>query len=184
MAEKANPICEDANAVLAQYASSMDWRTTRALVFLDPFGLEVRWETISLLAETGGWDVWYLFPLSGVIRMMQKDGQIPDTWMVRLDQLFGTHDWFAEFYVADMQESLFDGEQEIVYRDADTQQFVTYICNRLKTVFPEVSKAGILRNQKGAPLFALILGVSNPSKPAQAAALHIGNHLVKELTGK
>jgi len=44
-----------------------------------------------------------------------------------------------------------------------------------------VSNAGILMNNKGAPLFALVLGVSSPSMAAQKAALRIANHLVKDL---
>jgi len=58
---------------------------------------------------------------------------------------------------------------------------VNFIRKRLKTIFPAVSNAGILRNGKGAPLFALVLGVSNPSLKAQRAALSIANHLVKDL---
>lgn len=43
-------------------------------------------------------------------------------------------------------------------------------------------KAGVLRNSRGFPLFALLLGVANPGRPAQEAALRIGNHLVRRLS--
>ncbi|MBU2601916.1 MAG: three-Cys-motif partner protein TcmP [Actinobacteria bacterium] len=182
MKDRVNVLCEDANAALDEYIGSMDWGNTRALVFLDPYGLEVRWGTIMRLAGTGACDVWYLFPLGGVIRMMRNDGQIPDTWQARLDQLFGTLDWYDEFYSTGRQESLFGDEHDLVYKDASTQQVVSYVRERLLTTFPAVSKAGILRNRKGSPLFALVLGISNPGKPAQNVALGIGNHLVKDLT--
>jgi three-Cys-motif partner protein len=180
--DRVNVLCEDANAALDEYIGSMDWGNTRALVFLDPYGLEVRWDTIMRLAGTGACDVWYLFPLGGVIRMMTNDGQIPDTWQARLDQLFGTHDWYHEFYSTARQKSLFGEGHDLMYKDASTQHVVTYVRERLLTAFPAVSKAGIFRNRKGAPLFALLLGVSNPRRPAQNAALRIGNHLVKDLT--
>lgn len=174
--------CDDANTALQGYVGSVDWSTTRALVFLDPYGLEVGWDLVQELAGTGACDVWYLFPLGGVIRMMTNDGQIPDAWTARLDQLFGTHDWYDEFYKPSSQQSLFDVEDEALLKDASTKHVVDYIRKRLGTAFAAVSNAGVLRNSKGAPLFALVLGVSNPSLAAQKAALGIANHLVKDLS--
>ncbi len=92
MKDKVDVICKDANVALNEYIDLVDWTRTRAIVFLDPYGLEVRWETVVRLATTGACDVWYLFPLGGVIRMMTNDGRIPERWQVRLDQLFGTHE--------------------------------------------------------------------------------------------
>jgi len=171
--------CEDANVALKDYLKGVNWRATRSLVFLDPFGLEVRWSTIERLAKTGACDVWYLFPLGGVIRMMTNSGQVPDLWRARLDEVFGTPDWYQEFYRA-TQASLFGDTAAL--KDASTSHVVDYIRRRLNTVFPAVSKAGVLRNSKGFPLFALILGVANPGRPAQEAALRIGNHLVRRLS--
>lgn len=179
--DKVSVECGDANAILGGYVDSVDWRTTRSVVLLDPFGLEVEWELIRKLAATGGCDVWYLFPLGGVIRMMKNDGQIPDSWAVRLDRLFGTHDWYREFYRPSSQQSLFELDGEILEKDASTTHVVTYIRDRLGAVFPAVSDAAVLRNSKGAPLFALVLGVSNPSDAARRVALSIANHLVKGL---
>jgi three-Cys-motif partner protein len=172
--------CDDANAALGTCLTTIDWRTGRALVFLDPFGLEVRWETVEALAATGACDVWYLFPLGGVIRMMTNSGQIPDSWRRRLDGLFGTTDWYDEFYPAS-QGSLF-GEKDVPLKDASTKHVVGYIRRRLATVFPAVSDAAVLTNSRGFPLFALVLGVANPRPAAQQAALRIGNHLVKRLS--
>lgn len=173
--------CEDANDALVRYVRNSDWRTTRSLVFLDPFGLEVRWATIEALAHTGGCDVWYLFPLGGVMRMMTNDGEIPVSWRHRLDELFGTQDWYREFYPA-TQLSLSDDDAAVALKDASTAHVVSYIQQRLLTAFPAVSEAGLLRNSTGFPLFALLLGVSNPGKSAQAAALKIGNHLVRRIS--
>lgn len=174
-------ICNDANAALDNYVDSVDWTATRALVFLDPYGLEVDWSLIRRLAATGACDVWYLFPLGGVIRMMTNDGQIPDVWAARLDQLFGTHEWKEEFYKPSLQQSFFDQEDEAHLKNASTKHVVDYILKRLSTAFPAVSNVAVLRNRKGAPLFALVLGVSSSSPAAQNVALRIANHLVKEL---
>jgi three-Cys-motif partner protein len=176
-----NIVCDDANAALQQYVSTVDWSATRSLVFLDPYGLEVEWDLICKLADTKACDVWYLFPLGGVIRMMKNDGKLPDAWSSRLDKLFGSHDWHDEFYKPSPLESLFGPSDEILTKDATTEHVVAYVRQRLGDVFAAVSDAAILRNSKRAPLFALVLGVSNPSSSAQDAALRIANHLVKGL---
>jgi three-Cys-motif partner protein len=42
----------DANQVLQDVVSELDWKDCRALVFLDPFGAQVEWRTLELLAGT------------------------------------------------------------------------------------------------------------------------------------
>lgn len=175
-------ICSDADAALSNYISKVDWSITRALVFLDPYGLEVGWDLVARLAKTGACDVWYLFPLGGVIRLMTKDGHVPDTWRTRLNRVFGTDEWYGEFYRPSGQQSLFEDEQNSLSKNASTEHVVDFIRQRLRTIFPAVSNVGILRNAKSAPLFALVLGVSSPSPAAQKAALRIANHLVKDVS--
>lgn len=97
----------DANEVLAGYCGQ-SWSGRRALVFLDPFGTEVRWPTLQALGDTHAVDLWYLFPLSGVLRMAKTNGAVPDDWAARLDSVLGTPDWRSEFYRPSRQTSLFD----------------------------------------------------------------------------
>lgn len=178
-----NIICGDANNVLNEYIDTINWTRTRALVFLDPYGLEVQWDLIVRLSQTRACDVWYLFPLGGVIRMMKKDGQMPIKWRDRLNLVFGTDEWESEFYRLNRgYPTLFGEEPESMFRDASTRQIANFIQKRLSTTFPAVSNPGILRNRKKAPLFALLLGVSSKSVAAQKAALRIANHLVKDLS--
>jgi three-Cys-motif partner protein len=173
--------CEDANVALERHVADTDWSSVRAVVFLDPFGTAVNWSTVKRLADTRACDVWYLFPLIGVIRMMTNNGRIPEAWRMRLNRVFGTSDWFAEFYRSSGQKSLFDDTLGTQFKDASTEDVVGYVRRRLEDVFPAVSNAGILRNSKGAPLFALVLGVSSKSPRAQTIASGIANHLVKGL---
>jgi len=115
--------------------------------------------------------------------MMRNDGHLPDAWRTRLDTVFGTPSWYEEFYRLSGQQSFFDDSgQEVLFKDASTRHVVDFVRDRLKTAFPAVSDAGILRNSKGAPLFALVLCVSNPNKNAQSVALRIANHLLKDLS--
>jgi three-Cys-motif partner protein len=180
LAASVNIVCKDANEELSTYIESIDWQKTRALVFLDPYGLQVSWSVIERLAATRACDVWYLFPLSGVVRMMTKSGRIPAAWEAGLDRVFGTHEWRSEFYRPNPQQSMLPADDSLV-RDASTDHVLRFLQARLAIPFAAVSNAGILRNSKGSPLFALVLGVSNPSENARNAALRIANHLVKEL---
>jgi three-Cys-motif partner protein len=62
-AAKIKLLKDDANDAIVDYVKNTNWSKTRALVFLDPFGLQVRWRTIEELAQTRACDVWYLFPI-------------------------------------------------------------------------------------------------------------------------
>jgi three-Cys-motif partner protein len=58
MSERVTVLRSDANEAISAYIDQTDWSKTRGLIFLDPFGLEVRWETIVNLASTKACDVW------------------------------------------------------------------------------------------------------------------------------
>jgi len=45
----------------------------RGVIFLDPYGMEVSWETVEAIARTEALDCWYFFPLSGLYRNAPKD---------------------------------------------------------------------------------------------------------------
>jgi three-Cys-motif partner protein len=167
----------DANEAIISYIDQTDWNKTRGLIFLDPFGLEVRWDTIVKLASTKACAVWYLFPLVGVIRMMTNTGEIDATWKTKLNSLFGTDSWYDEFYPGD-QLTIFGDVDKI--KDAKTDHILDYVRTRLSTVFAAVSNAAVLCNSRGFPLFALVMGVSNPR--AKTQALKICNHLIDQLS--
>lgn len=68
----------DANTVLVDWAHRVDWHRNRAVVFLDPYGMQVEWATIEILAETKAVDLWILFPLGqGLNRLLTTDGPHP-----------------------------------------------------------------------------------------------------------
>lgn len=65
----------------------------RAVVFLDPYSLQVEWKTLVALAKTRVVDVWYLFPLRDVVRQLAHDFQAIDTHKAKaLDRVLGP-DW-------------------------------------------------------------------------------------------
>jgi len=66
---------EDANVFLRRWCSELDTSKSRAVVFLDPFGANVQWATIKLIAATRAIDLWLLFPIFAVNRMLVRDSE-------------------------------------------------------------------------------------------------------------
>lgn len=63
----------DANHVIQQLCAR-NWKDRRAVLFLDPYGMQVEWKTIEAVARTKAIDMWLLFPLGiGVNRLLLKN---------------------------------------------------------------------------------------------------------------
>jgi three-Cys-motif partner protein len=165
----------DANKVLQRWCARRDWRKERAVVFLDPYGMQVEWPTVELLAKTGAVDLWYLFPM--VARLLKVDGKIDKRWEKRLTLLFGTPTWRAHFYQVRTDQGLF-GNQEVTERDASDKNVQEFIQQRLKTCFEGVSEETLaLKNSKGSTLFLLCFAAAN--KKGAPTALKIAKSILK-----
>jgi three-Cys-motif partner protein len=68
-ADRIEVVNADANDYILQLVQTTDWANTRAVMFLDPYGMEVGWDTVRWVASSKGIDLWYLFPISAVNRM-------------------------------------------------------------------------------------------------------------------
>jgi len=153
----------DANDILRAWCRERDWQKERAVVFLDPYGMQVEWATIEALAATKGIDLWYLFPLGvGVARLLTRHGDIDEAWQRRLDLLFGTAEWRTEFYrVTPGQTDLFGESRDIVERDAPVAKIEAFIHKRLAGVFQKAAKGLVLRNSRQSPLYLLCFAAAN-----------------------
>ncbi|HEX2915468.1 MAG TPA: three-Cys-motif partner protein TcmP [Chloroflexia bacterium] len=152
---------EDANIFIRRFCSSMR-QNQRAVIFLDPFGMQVSWETIQSIAATKKIDLWYLFPSGiGVNRMLKRDGNISESWKLKLNNIFGTDSWFEAFYLPNPQLSMF-GDSGVV-KDADQNSIKDYLIERLQTIFSQVAKNPLLlSNSKGSPLYLLCFAAEHP----------------------
>jgi three-Cys-motif partner protein len=165
----------EANAEI-QDLCNKDWRSHRAVLFLDPYGMQVEWRTIEAIAETKAIDLWLLFPLGvGVNRLLAKSGEIPESWRRRLNLLLGNETWHDDFYRVERKRTLFGETDHIV--KATTETIGRYFNERLKSVFPAVAeKPGVLRNSANCPLYLLCFAVGN--ERGSPTALRIANHLL------
>ncbi len=166
----------EANAEIRKWCAERDWKKERAVVFLDPYGMQVEWETIRTLAATKGVDLWYLFP--GIARLLRHDGKIDEKWAARLDILLGTDAWRTRFFQKELRTDLF-GEVENVERTAKEVAIESFIHGRLATCFGKnVGRGLILRNSKRSPLYFLCFAASN--ERGAKAALNIANSILDE----
>lgn len=170
----------DANAEI-QALCAKNWRDRRAVLFLDPYGMQVEWETIAAVAKTKAIDLWLLFPLGiGVNRLVTRTGEIPESWQRRLDVLLGTTSWREDFYAVEQTPMLFGDPQERVVK-ASVATIGRYFNDRLKSVFAEVAEhPAVLRNSVGNPLYLFCFAAGN-AKGAPIAC-KIASSLLKGLS--
>jgi three-Cys-motif partner protein len=162
----------DANDELLRLFASPKWtsgsasRLQRAVVFLDPYGLGVRWSTLRMLAETGRADVWYLFNTHGVLRQLAHDhGALDETKRRALTEMFGTEDWEAEFYRSVEQPvDLFGyAAAQSPKREATAQAVEAFAKTRFETIFTFVSQPIPITTQRKLHAFSLFCLSGNPS---------------------
>jgi len=168
-------IRDEANAWLIKWCKEQDWKTQRAVVFLDPYGMSVAWETIAQIASTKAVDLWLLFPYAiGANRMMPKEGLPDSVWGKKLTKVFGSVDWVNECYARRVEPDLFGGEINTIVKTAAKEDILRYFIGKLKSIFPHVvDKPMVLNNSQNSPMYALCFAAEN------AVALKIAKHLAK-----
>jgi three-Cys-motif partner protein len=174
-----NIVLEKAEAnVYLKNLCQQSWDNRRAVLFLDPFGMQVTWDTIEAIARTEAIDLWLLFPLMAVNRLLKTDGNIPDSWRKRLDYMFGDSAWYDEFYKPKTQPSFLEMETGR-QKTANFEAIEEYFVRRLKTAFSAVADNPLrLTTPTGNPLFLLCFAVSNSSPRAIVLAMRIARHIL------
>lgn len=153
----------EANSYLHHWCGQTDWQRCRAVVFLDPYGMQVEWRLIQTIAQTQAIDLWLLFPLGvAVNRLLTKSEPPPQEWAQALTSLFGTDDWHQAFYPRRTVRTLF-GEEDVEEKEADFESIGRYFVDRLKTVFTRVAEHPFpLRNSRNVPIYLLCFAAGNP----------------------
>ena len=173
-------IQSDANEYLKNLCSK-NWirHQRRAVLFLDPYGMEVEWQTIAMIANTQAIDLWILFPLGiAVNRLLKRDGDVDTTVRHKLDRFFGTTDWYDTFYEIVANPTLF-GEEIVIQKTSNFQSIGQYFVERLQTIFTGVAKNPLpLYNSKNNPLYLLCFAAGNPK--GTPTAVKIAQDILKE----
>ena len=170
---------KDANIFLNNLRQ--DWVHKRGVLFLDPFGTQVAWQTIEYIASLNALDLWILFPASAVARLLplkQEPDKISEQWAKRLTEFYGNENW-RTLYKPQYHKDLFDGE--VLVRQSGTKELVGLYKQQLKKCFGQrfLRESRSLKNSKDAPLFEFMFCAGHPS--GTSIAKRIAKHLVEQL---
>ena len=159
-------ICGDANEKVPEVVVSQNWTSSRGVAFVDPFSMSIRRSTLDALSATKSLDVWFLFPLMAVTRVMERGHEVRPSWSKKLDDMYGGHEWERAIYHEDNQLSLF-GDSCMLRRGGGTDEILRYTTKWLNEIFPQVHESPyILRSATNSPLFALYAMLSSKSTTA------------------
>jgi len=175
----------DAKALICRECRWVSARSERRTVmFLDPFGMQVRWPSIEMIAATGRCDLWMLVPTGqALIRCMPKGGDAPIEHAKAIEEYFGGVGWEEEFYAARQTKhagTLFGGisASRADVRVEEIAEF--FIERRLKTVFRgSVHPTGLPLLRRGKEDYRLVFACANPSKVAASLALRFATDFIR-----
>lgn len=161
----------DANEMLKELCRSQDWKKTRAVVFLDPFGLQIDYDTLTLLGKTEAVDLWYLVPVFAMYRQVSGQGQINADGGPRVDAALGTDEWRKTAVVEELSSDLFNQPQFRSKRAVDIAWFEKVAKERIGLAFGgQVLNETLPLGRNGIQEFSLMFAWANPSEKAGLAA--------------
>ncbi len=142
----------------------LDWckqknPSERAVVFLDPYGMQVDWSVMQSLAATKTTDVWVLVPIGQAVNRLLTTNQMPpEEWSNKLTNFFGTDEWKRVFYTSSMD--LFG--EEVFDKQANFQNIASFFIDRLRNIFARVApNYYFLYNSQNTPLYMLCFAAAN-----------------------
>jgi len=167
----------DVNKEIIKLAHAFKERTDLAgLVLLDPFGMQINWSSIELLAGTRT-DLWILIPTGTIInRLLDRKANL--ILSDKLESFFGLsiEDIKSYFYKTKTQQTLF-GEMKIIQKiEEPIQKIAAFYIERLKTIFKEVTDDPlIMKNSHNVPIYHFAFASNN------IAATKIAGQIIKTL---
>lgn len=152
----------DANEQLNKLAKALQDNKYAALVFLDPFGMQIDWNSIANLKGTRS-DVWILVPTGVIVnRLLDKAGKLE--FSDKLESFLGLP--IAEiksfFYEEKKIPTLF-GEEEIITKvSKPIEKIANLYAQRMKTIWEHVTEEPlVLKNSNNVPIFHFVFASNN-----------------------
>jgi len=134
----------------------------RALCILDPYGVDIEWQTIATIGQTKTMDVYLNFPLMDINRnAARKVIELSDANQgEKLTKIWGDDSWKDLAYI--VQERLFD--EPILVKIRGNETLKRGFMGRLKNIagFSYVPEPILMRNRQGGPLYFLFFASHKP----------------------
>jgi three-Cys-motif partner protein len=181
LAERIRVERADANAAIQEFCRSTDWKRSRAVLFLDPFGNQVGWDTLAIIARTKAIDVWYLFPAHlGINRQISSTADFDAAKAASLDFVFGTTEWREEFLATVKASDLWGEERERLVKQATVDSITRFMIGRMKQVFRGiVLDEWLPLGRGGNHWYSLLFACSNPSPAATRIAERVARAVMR-----
>jgi len=113
-----------------------------------------------------------------VNRLLAKDGK--KVFYEPLNRIFGTPDWFENFYRTRTLEDIFGKSEKIIFKACDFKKIADFYNERLRSIFNGVVKMPkVLYNSRKSPLFLFFFAAGNPK--GAPIAIKIAEHLIKSI---
>lgn len=170
----------DANDIVRKFCNELK-NMDRAIVFLDPFGNQVNFDTLKIISKTGKIDLWYLFPAWwGVVRQISSDGKINPDAEASLDRVYGTTEWRNLTTRIRAEPDLFDRDRVVSEKIATVDSMTRFMIERMKVVFGEgVSDRWLPLGRNGQAGYSLIFACANKTEKARKLAHRVAKHVMK-----
>lgn len=182
LADRIEVVNQDANDLVANFCSQMT-ANDRALMFLDPFGNHVNFETLRIIANTKKIDLFYLFPSWwGIVRQVKNDGEVLEYAENSLTLVFGTSDWRSQLTAEaqPIQGSFFEEPKTQSEKIATVDSVTRFMIQRMKTIFGDgVSEKWLPLGRKGRPGYSLLFACANDASTARPLAKRVAREIMK-----
>jgi three-Cys-motif partner protein len=154
---------DDANLQLKKLAQALKTKKYAALIFLDPFGMQINWESIAELKETRS-DIWILVPTGVIVnRLLNRSGEIK--FPKKLESFFGLsiEEIKTHFYEQKETHTLFGEQEKIITKVArPIHKIATLYVQQLKTIWKHITEEPlVLKNSYGVPIFHFVFASNN-----------------------
>lgn len=155
---------DDVNNQLLELSTAMkrDEKKYAALIFLDPFGMQIEWESIASLEDTRT-DIWILLPTGVIVnRLLDRNAKLEH--IEKLTSFFGLAEQKIKefFYRKETEQTLFGEEERIKKVTGPIEKIAELYVHQLKTIWKFVTgKPLVLLNRKNVPIYHLVFASNN-----------------------
>lgn len=172
-------LAADANDLVRQECEWLSGdRMRRAVMFLDPYGMQVEWRTLQAIAACPKIDLWLLLPTGiAVNRLLPWKRTQHPRWADRMDGFYGCADWRDAFLTTD--RDMLGVERQA--RSSDLTGIVRFTMDRLRSLFGGGLYPDALPLRSGRhPSYHLVFANSSNDQRVWRIAHEIAGHLMRK----
>lgn len=166
----------NANHQITELAKALRTKHYAALVFLDPFGMQIDWSSIAELKDTRS-DIWILVPTGVIVnRLLDRAGKLE--FSNKLQSFFGLSidEIKSHFYEEKKVQTLFGEEEFVTKVSQPIEKIARLYAERMKTIWKHVTDEPlVLKNRNGVPIFHFVFASNNET--AKKIAKQIIQHV-------